>query len=94
MDTFQTPPTARSLVLASASHYRRGLLARLGLPFEQCAPEIDEKAEPGESAAGLVRRLAEAKARALLNDWPDALIIGSGPGWRAEWADTGQTGIH
>ncbi|MGA1336417.1 MAG: Maf family protein, partial [Burkholderiaceae bacterium] len=30
------------LVLASTSPYRRQLLARLGLPFEQAKPMVDE----------------------------------------------------
>lgn len=66
-----------SLVLASSSPYRRDLLARLGLPFEQASPELDETPLPGESAGDLVLRLAVAKARALAPRFPEALIIGS-----------------
>ena len=40
----------RHLLLASSSRYRQQLLARLRLPFDSCAPEIDETALPGESA--------------------------------------------
>lgn len=65
------------LVLASTSPFRRELLARLGLPFEAVAPEVDETPVPGESAERLVVRLAEAKARAAADRFPDALIIGS-----------------
>ncbi len=65
------------LVLASTSPFRRELLARLGLPFEAAAPEVDETPAPGESAGRLVVRLAEAKARAVADRFPDALIIGS-----------------
>jgi len=65
------------LVLASTSPYRRELLARLGVPFEVAAPDTDETRQPGESAEALVRRLAEAKARAVAARFPDALIIGS-----------------
>lgn len=67
----------RRLLLASSSPYRRELLSRLQLPFECCAPEIDETARPGESAEQLVRRLAEAKTRALSQSHPDHLVIGS-----------------
>jgi septum formation protein len=66
-----------NLVLASTSTYRRELLARLGLPFETAAPEVDETPRPNESPERLVRRLAEAKARAVAARFPDALIIGS-----------------
>jgi MAF protein len=67
----------RPLVLASTSPFRRELLGRLGLPFETAAPDVDESRRPGEHPVALVRRLAEAKARAVAADWPAALIIGS-----------------
>lgn len=65
------------LVLASSSAYRRELLARLRRPFTWSAPAIDETPYPGEPAEALARRLAEAKARALSEDHPQHLIIGS-----------------
>lgn len=65
------------LVLASSSPYRRELLARLRQPFIWAAPAIDETPFPEESAATLVRRLAEGKARALSKLHPAHLIIGS-----------------
>jgi septum formation protein len=65
------------LVLASTSIYRKELLKRLGLPFVTAAPDVDETPFDGESPEGLVRRLAEAKARAVAKQYPDALIIGS-----------------
>lgn len=67
----------RHLLLASSSRYRQELLSRLRLPFDSCAPEIDETAFPGETAEHLVRRLAECKAHALSDRYPDSLIIGS-----------------
>ena len=67
----------RHLLLASSSRYRQELLSRLRLPFDSCAPEIDETALPGETAEHLVRRLAECKAHALSDRYPDSLIIGS-----------------
>lgn len=69
--------TSRQIVLASTSPYRRALLARLGLPFQIAAPEVDEGARPGEPPDALVRRLAEAKARAVAARFPGALVIGS-----------------
>ena len=65
------------LVLASSSPYRRALLERLHLPFACHSPDIDESPLPGERAEQLVCRLAEAKARALADCYPQHLIIGS-----------------
>jgi septum formation protein len=69
--------TARPLVLGSTSRYRRELLARLGLPFEVAAPDIDETPLPGEAPVATALRLSEAKARAVAARYPDALVIGS-----------------
>lgn len=65
------------LVLASTSPFRRELLERLGLRFSTASPEVDEARRPNEPAQALVLRLAEAKARAVAGQHPDALIIGS-----------------
>jgi septum formation protein len=70
-------PAPRRLVLASGSRYRRALLERLGLPFECAVPETEEAALPGEAAAETALRLAQAKARAVVREFADALIIGS-----------------
>lgn len=67
----------RRLILASTSPFRRELLNRLGIPFETAAPEVDETRLPGEVPSALVARLAEAKARAVARNWPNALVIGS-----------------
>jgi septum formation protein len=67
----------RLLVLASTSPFRRELLARLQIPFDTVAPQTDESALPGEAPSATARRLAEAKARAAVPLYPDALIIGS-----------------
>lgn len=67
----------QSLVLASTSPYRKELLQRLGLEFQTAAPNVDETRRPGEQPETLVRRLAEEKAHAVAQTFPDALIIGS-----------------
>ncbi len=67
----------RLLVLASTSPYRRQLLARLGVEFEVFAPAVNEKRQAEETPERLVRRLAEAKARAGAAKFPQALIVGS-----------------
>jgi septum formation protein len=65
------------LILASSSPYRANILKRLGQPFDQLSPEIDESPETGESPKRLVQRLAEQKARAVAQRRPDGLIIAS-----------------
>jgi septum formation protein len=65
------------LVLASSSPYRRQLLERLGLPFSVSSPNIDETAIKEEPANATALRLAEAKARAVVRQYPHDLIIGS-----------------
>ena len=73
-----SPVSAPSrLILASTSPFRREILQKLGLPFGAAAPLTDETMLDGESPEALVSRLAESKARAVADDWPDALIIGS-----------------
>jgi len=68
---------SRKLVLASASRYRRELLARLGFEFESVAPLVDESALPGETAADTALRLSVLKAEAIAPRFPGALVIGS-----------------
>lgn len=70
-------PSLPPLVLASGSRYRRELLAKLGLPFETASPDIDETPKPGEAPAALAMRLAQEKAGALVQRFPQHLIIGS-----------------
>lgn len=65
------------LVLASTSRYRRELLARFGLPFEVVRPEVDETPLIHEIPSAQASRLAEAKARAVAERFPDAWVIGS-----------------
>jgi septum formation protein len=69
--------TPGGLVLASGSPYRRALLERLGVPFRQDAPEIDESIAAGETPASAVLRLARAKASRVLERHPGAIVIGS-----------------
>ncbi len=68
---------APPLVLASGSAYRAGLLKRLGLPFSQESPGIDESSTGGEEPAALAVRLARAKASAVASRHPGAVVIGS-----------------
>ena len=70
-------PTQRQLLLGSTSPYRRELLARLRIPFEVAAPEVDETAYPSETPKQLACRLAMAKARAVAARFPSHVVIGS-----------------
>ncbi|MCB9641101.1 MAG: septum formation protein Maf [Myxococcales bacterium] len=69
----------RQVILASTSSYRRALLKQIGLPHEACAPGLDEAPFHARvsSPKPLAEELAEAKARALCERYPQALILGS-----------------
>ena len=67
----------RTVVLGSTSRYRRELLARLHIPFEVVAPDVDETPQAGETPRDLALRLALAKARAVASRHPQAVVIGS-----------------
>ena len=84
----------QKLILASTSPYRRELLARLGLPFEVTNPETDETPLPGEAPPALALRLAEAKARAVADRYPGALIIGSDQVATVDGKIYGKPGTH
>lgn len=67
------------LVLASTSPYRKVLLDRLGLPFSQAAPKVDEgayKSQGSLGAAGLARLLATEKVNSLISQYPLDTIVG------------------
>ena len=82
------------LVLASTSPYRRELLARLGIPFEVAAPDVDETPLSGESPDETAQRLSVLKAQAVAGQYPDALIIGSDQVALLEGVQLGKPGTH
>jgi septum formation protein len=65
------------LILASASPRRRELLAGCGLPFQIIPSAIDEHPFPDEPAAAYVQRLALAKAEAVAQLHPSAVVLGA-----------------
>ena len=65
------------LVLASASPRRAELLRLAGYAFTVAPADLDETPEPGEAPAAYVRRLAEAKARAVAASRPGAVVLGA-----------------
>ena len=82
------------IVLASTSRYRRGLLERLGLPFEVADPGVDERRHAGEPPEAMARRLAEAKALAVAKRFPGALIIGCDQVAHCDGEIFGKPGTH
>ncbi len=87
-------PLPRPLILGSTSRYRRELLERLHLPFEVQAPHVDETPLPGERPDALAQRLALAKARAVAERHPDAVVIGSDQVADLEGEPLGKPGTH
>ncbi len=73
----QLAPDRPLLILASTSRYRKMLLERLHLPFTVQSPQTDETVQPGEGPKAVALRLSLAKARAIANLHPDAVVIGS-----------------
>jgi septum formation protein len=82
------------LILASTSSYRQELLGRLGLPFEVANPQTDESPLAGETPEAMALRLSEAKARAVAEAYPDALIIGSDQVATVDGEIYGKPGTH
>lgn len=85
---------SQKLILASTSPFRRELLSRLGIPFAVANPQTDESAQPGEQPEALALRLSEAKARAVANEYPDTLIIGSDQVAAVDGKVFGKPGSH
>ena len=87
-------PTYRKLILGSTSPYRRELLARLRVPFEVAAPDVDETPHAGETPKQLACRLAMAKARAVAAQFPDCVVIGSDQVADLDGKTLGKPGTH
>jgi septum formation protein len=66
-----------ALILASSSAYRRELLARLAVPFDSMAADIDESPLPAENPHDRAVRLAYTKASTIASRHPGRLVIGS-----------------
>ena len=70
-------PLFLPLILASTSVYRRELLERLNIPFSCVSPGVREEPIAGEPPPERALRLAQAKARAVSAQYPQAVVIGS-----------------
>lgn len=69
----------KKIILASASIYRKELLQRLGIEFECVPANLDEDAYKAKISdpEKLAKTLAYEKAKAILDQYPDAIVIGS-----------------
>jgi septum formation protein len=69
------------LILASASPRRAQILRDAGIPFEIARANVNERRKRGESAGLMTRRLAQAKAEAIVkklgNKSLQAIVIGA-----------------
>lgn len=65
------------IILASSSPYRRELMQRLGIEFICESPDIDESLTQDESPSSYVQRVSEMKARAIVRQHNNAIVIGS-----------------
>ncbi|MEY3638897.1 MAG: Maf-like protein YceF [Pseudomonadota bacterium] len=92
--TPHTTVSGRPLILGSTSRYRKELLARLSIPFQVEAPEVDETPQAQEAPKDLALRLALAKARAVANKYPDAVVIGSDQVADLDGEPLGKPGNH
>jgi septum formation protein len=63
------------LILASASPRRAELLRAAGYSFDVCAPDVDERALPGEPPVEYVRRVADAKASRIAETAGPAAVV-------------------
>jgi septum formation protein len=66
-----------AIILASQSPRRRDLLNLIGLAHTVRPADIDETVLPGETPLACAERLAQAKARRIAADAPEALVIGA-----------------
>src|SRR5687768_1967685 len=69
--------TVAELILASTSPARIALMNGLGLPYRAVSPEVGEEVPAGTPPKVAVAMLAERKARAVAERFPDAVVLGA-----------------
>ena len=69
-------PHSHKILLASGSPHKRKLLDILGIDFETYSPDIDESQRKQELPRFYALRLAEIKAAAAVQKYPEHVIIG------------------
>jgi len=65
------------IILASSSQTRKDLMNRLRIDYQSIVPDIDESPRGENHADDLAKRLAFEKAKAISEQHPDAIVIGS-----------------
>src|ERR1700756_3151978 len=63
------------IVLASESPSRRRALDILGLSYEVCASQFDEKSIRDPDPMQLTQKLAQAKARKVMSEHPNSIVV-------------------
>ncbi len=67
----------KKFILASASPRRSDLLTMLGFPFEAVPSRVSETVDQDLSPADHVLEISGRKARAVAQQYPDALVLGA-----------------
>lgn len=67
----------REIILASTSPRRKEILSLLGLPFRTVSPDFEEVLSEKRSIVEEVTAFAEGKARSVIKDFPESIVIGS-----------------
>lgn len=67
----------RQIILASASPRRKELLQMMGLDFIVMPSDFNEWLDDAQSPEDVSKALAEGKARAVAEKYPEAIVIGS-----------------
>ena len=81
------------IVLASASPRRAELLTAAGIDFEAMPAHLDETPHAGESPEAYVRRIADAKARAIVERIQGRIVLGADTTVVAEGNYQAQSGM-
>lgn len=87
-------PSAPPIILASSSHYRRGLLDRVLTEYQTVSPEVDESRVDDESPREQAARLARRKAEAVASKHTGDLVIGADQLAVVEQRVLGKPGDH
>ena len=69
--------SVKTLILASSSVWRQGLLLDAGLPCEVLPPDVDESSVVAADPVALALARARAKAHDVAARRPDALVLGA-----------------
>ena len=93
-ETRMQNPASGTIVLASSSPYRRGLLDRLLDDYETVSPNVDESNPDGLAPDVLATQLARLKAESASAKMRDALIIGADQLAVLDHTVVGKPGTH